>query len=117
MDADFHIELVVPNGLAVLEPLLGKAPFEMVIGADEQTGFNVLVQSKVSTVAGFFYESCSGNTHFYGSCVSGGHPGEPEEVMLQLSAIFRQAKLSHRISRIIHELNEDEEVVCYVASA
>jgi hypothetical protein len=115
MDADFYIELSVPRGVSALEPFLNEFPFAVVIGKHDQNEDIVLVQSAVSTVAGFYYEGCKGDVQFYGASVLRAHPGEPEEVMKSLSRVFQRAGLTHRIVRIIHELNEDEEVASYEA--
>jgi hypothetical protein len=115
MDADFYIELSVPQGIFALEPFLNEFPFAVAIGKHDQNEDIVLVQSKASAVAGFYYEGCKGDVQFYGASVSRSHPGEPEEVMKSLSRAFQRANLSHRIARIIHELNEDKEVASFFA--
>ena len=115
MDEDFSIELSAPQGIAVLEPFLSEFPFAVAIGKHDQNEDIVLVQSAVSTVAGFYYEGCNGSLQFYGASVLRSHPGEPEEVMKSLSRVLQAANLTHRIARIIHELDEDEEIVSYEA--
>lgn len=115
MDEDFHLELIVPQEIHVLAPFLKEFPFEVKIGKHDQNEDVVLVQSATSTVAGFYYEGCEGNKQFYGITVPRAYPGEPEEVMQSLSRVLQKANLAHRFVRIIHELNEDEEVVSYEA--
>lgn len=116
MDADFYIELSVPRGIFALEPFLNEFPFVVAIGKHDQNEDFVLVQSTASAVAGFYYQGCKGDVQFYGASVSHAHPGEPEDVMKSLSRAFERANLTHRIARIIHELNEDEEVASFFAS-
>ena len=118
MDADFIIELTVPHGgFYTLEGLLQELPITLAIGKHELSNDIVLVQCAVSTVAGFYFEEQKGNVQFYGACVRGAHPGPPEDVMRSISHVFRQANLSHRIMRVIHELDTNEEVVSLEARA
>jgi len=117
MDDDFLIDLVVPNGMGALAPLLSQAPFEMVVGRQADTPFDVLVQSAVSAVAGFGFSGVSGDVQHYECSVCPSHPGQPEVVLFALSSLFKQAGLSHRIARLIIELDQEEELVSYVAGA
>jgi hypothetical protein len=117
MADDFLIDLVVPNGFESLVPLLGQAPFEITVEEKEGNPFGVLVQSTVSEVAGFWFAGSSGQVHHYECSVRRSNPGPPEAVLLSLSSLFQQAGLSHRMFRIVHELDENEELVSYVASA
>jgi hypothetical protein len=115
MDDDFRVELSVPQGISVLEPFLSEFPFAVTIGKHDQSEDIVLVQSAVSTVAGFYYEGCKDSVQFYDVSVLRSHSGEPDEVVKTLSRVFKAANLTHRIARVIHELDEDEEIVSYEA--
>lgn len=115
MDRDFLVELEVPDGVKCLEPFLSKAPVDLAVGKQEGIDADVLVQTTVSRVAGFFCESERGELQVYCVSVHEAHPGEPENVVRQLSAIFREADVSHKVFRIIYELDENEEVLAYRA--
>jgi hypothetical protein len=118
MDADFVIELTVPHGgVSALEQFLPEFPIALAIGKHDQSNDIVLVQCAVSTVAGFYFEEQKGNVQFYSACVASGHSGAPEDVMRSIYDVFQQANLSHRITRVIHELDTDEEVVSFEARA
>jgi hypothetical protein len=117
MADDFSIDLTVTNGFERLVPLLRKAPFEIIVEENEASPFGVLAQGAVSEVAGFWFSGSSGEVHHYECTVLRSNPGPSEAVLLCLSSLFQEAGLSHRICRVLHELNEDEELVVYVASA
>ncbi|MCV2364355.1 hypothetical protein LNV23_12960 [Paucibacter sp. DJ1R-11] len=115
MDDDFLIDLVVPSGLSSLAPLLIQAPFSVAI--ERQGEADMLIQTAVSQVAGFWLSSTSGSVQHYECSVCRSHPGPPEEVLFALSRLFIQAGLSHRIARIIIDLNEEQELISYAGGA
>jgi hypothetical protein len=117
MDADFDIALTVPKGISMLERLLPEFPIALAIGKHDQSDEMVLKQCAVSTIAGFYFKEKKGDVQFYGVTVASNHPGAPEEVLLSISQVLQRANLSHRIVRIIHELNTDEEVISFKARA
>lgn len=117
MDADFVIELTVPQGVSVLERFLPQFPIALSIRKHDKSDDMVLVQCAVSTVTGLYFAETKEEIQFYGASVASNYPGEPEEVMLSISQVLRQANLGHRIARVIHELDTDEEVVSFEACA
>lgn len=109
MDDDFLIEVIAPEGHQVLRPHLGACPFDLAIEWSDSANSEVLVQRLVSPSTGFFFEERLGDAYLYGAC-------GPDRDIEGFSAMLRAAGLTHRIDRIQHELDTDEEFVSFHAN-
>jgi hypothetical protein len=108
MDDDFSIEVFAPQGHNVLRPHLSSCPFALTIEWSEEAKTEVLVQHRVSPTTGFYFEKREGDSYVYGAC-------GPDRDIEGLSALLRAAGLSHRIERIQHELDSDDEFISYLS--
>ena len=111
MDHDFYIELLAPDGLQSLAPLLGEMPFEILLERGDTAGLT-LVQGAVSEFAGFSIAAPPRlDRHFYEASVRTSSAGDPEDVVRAMSLVFARAGFPHWIWLIEHELDEDELIV------
>src|SRR5690349_6044752 len=108
MDDDFSIEVLAPEGHQVLAPHLPLCPFSLSIEWSDAANAEVLVQNRVSPSTGFFFEARSGDAYLYGAC-------GPQRDIEGLSSMLKAAGLAHRVDRIEHELNSDEELWAFHA--
>lgn len=107
MDDDFSIEVFAPKGHEALWPHLSSCPFPLTIEWSDKAKAKVLVQDRVSPTTGFFFSARAGASYGYGAC-------GPDRDIEGLSAVLRAAGLSHRIERVQHELESDDEFIVYL---
>lgn len=98
--------MFAPKGHEVLRPDLALCPFALTIGWSEEAKTEVLVQHRVSPTTGFSFEKREGDSYGYGA-------NGPDKDIEGLSALLRAAGLSHRIERVQHELDTDDEFISY----
>ena len=116
MEEDLLLYVDLPTGIEVLRPVLQDFPVEVEIALDEMRAEQVLVQSSVSTVAGLFFQSKDKTMHLYGVSTARASSMNTEEVVARISAALRRARVDHRITRLIHELDEEDLLASYESS-
>jgi hypothetical protein len=113
MEEDLILYMKLPRGVEVLRPLLHQFPFPVEIGNDELAQEVVLIQATVSSIAGLFYEGKDGDWQSYGVSMARFSSKSAEEVVGCINRVLMLAKVSHRVTQIIHELDCEDILASY----